>query len=60
MVYLRPFLFIIILTFLSVLLCGVTSVLGANHPLFMLVSMMGGMLGTLIVMDYIDAAFLHE
>ncbi|PZD70499.1 hypothetical protein C1752_11501 [Acaryochloris thomasi RCC1774] len=59
MVYLKPLIFIIILAFLSVLMCGVTSVLGANHPLFMIISMIGGMLGTLLLMDYIDAAFLH-
>ncbi len=59
MEYLRPIFFIIILFFLTVLMCGVTSLLGANHPLFMLLSMMGGMLGTLVFMDYIDAAILQ-
>ncbi len=59
MVYFRPFFFIIILTFLSVLMCGVTSLLGANHPLIMMIFMLGGMLGILMLMDYIDGAFLH-
>lgn len=59
MVYFRPFFFIMILTFLSVLMCGVASLLGANHPLFLMIFMMVGMLGILMLMDYIDGAFLH-
>ncbi|MGF1602890.1 MAG: hypothetical protein ACFCU8_12860 [Thermosynechococcaceae cyanobacterium] len=60
MVYLRPIIFIITLFMLSVITCGVASVLGANHPLFMLIAMVGGTLGALVVMDYIDAALLRS
>lgn len=59
MEYLRPVFFVIILFFLTVMMCGVASFLGADHPLFMMLAMVGGMLGTLVVMDYIDAALLQ-
>jgi len=56
----RPLLLVIILFFLTVVMCALGSLIAVANPLIFILGIMGGMLGSLMVMDYIDTHWLHK
>ncbi|BDM80692.1 hypothetical protein AM10699_35600 [Acaryochloris marina MBIC10699] len=56
----RPLLLVIILFFLTVVMCALGSLIAVANPLLFILGIMGGMLGALMVMDFIDTHWLHK
>jgi hypothetical protein len=55
---LRPILFFVLLFVLSMITCAITNLVVEANPLLFVISIVGNMLGTLVLMDYIDALWL--
>ena len=55
---LRPILFFVLLFVLSMITCAITNLVVEANPLLFVISIVGGMLGTLVLMDYIDTLWL--
>ena len=51
---LRPVLFVVLLFILTAISCVITDMVVEADPLLFVISIVGGMLGTLMIMDYID------
>lgn len=56
----RPLLLVSILFCLTVVMCAVASLIAVANPIFFILGIMGGMLGSLMVMDFIDNNWLHK
>lgn len=55
---LRPILFFVLLFVLSMITCAITNLVVEANPFLFVISIVGGMLGTLVLMDYIDTLWL--
>lgn len=56
----RPLLLVIILFCLTIIMCAAASLIAVANPIFFILGIMGGMLGSLMVMDFIDTHWLHK
>lgn len=56
----RPLLLVIILFFMTVVMCALGSLIAAANPLVFIFGIMASMLGSLMVMDFIDSYWLHK
>ncbi len=57
--YFRPIIFIVVLFVFTIVLCALTNLLAVANPLLLLLAIAGGMLLTLMILDYLDTAFPH-
>ncbi|NJK41783.1 MAG: hypothetical protein HC934_11415 [Acaryochloridaceae cyanobacterium SU_2_1] len=56
----RPLLLGIILLSLTLVLCGFSCLIAVVNPFLFVIALVGGMLGILMVMDFIDSVWLHK
>jgi|GEM_PF-3188330 len=56
----RPLLLVIILFFMTIVMCALGSLIAVANPLVFIFGIMAGMLGSLMIMDFIDSHWLHK